>query len=111
MAQPAKRYCLQPGCPEIIVPPAAYCRHHTQIEKAIQQKYEKRNPAYSTGVWKRARAFYRKDHPICEVCNRKPTAIIHHRKAIEDGGELLAYDNLQAVCRLCHGELHGGRGG
>ena len=55
------------------------------------------------------------EHPICEKCLEKgkitPAVDIHHKKSPFRNGEvnwnlLLDYDNLMAVCKDCHGEIH-----
>lgn len=74
---------------------------------------------YSSKAWKEARSAYmRSVGGLCEICLSKgvytPAVIVHHKihldpETIKDPDVALAFENLQAVCRLCHAEQHGGR--
>ena len=53
---------------------------------------------------------------LCEKCKAKglivPAEIVHHKihlneTNIDDASISLSYDNLEALCRKCHGEEHG----
>ena len=55
-------------------------------------------------AWKRIRDRYAKQHPKCEKCGND-TEEIHHIIPICKGG--LWYDeNLMALCKKCHSEIH-----
>lgn len=72
---------------------------------------------YNSKKWKRLRAAYFMQHPLCEYCLEKgvtrQTEEIHHKIPILRGRDLLemqslAYDanNLVALCSKCHHEIH-----
>lgn len=72
---------------------------------------------YSTTAWANCRESYLKSvGGLCEMCKEKglitPAEIVHHKthitaENIDDPNITLSYDNLLAVCRKHHGELHG----
>lgn len=71
---------------------------------------------YKSKQWQECRAAYAKSvGGLCEICLRngtyKPGEIVHHINHITpdnitDPAVLLSWDNLQLVCRDCHGQLH-----
>lgn len=74
------------------------------------------NGFYKSKVWVRCRESYlKKTGGLCERCYAKgmvvPAEIVHHKKwitqeNINDPNITLNFDNLMAVCRLCHEEIH-----
>ena len=50
---------------------------------------------------------YKYDHPVCEVCHRRPTAQLHHVVYRSQGGRDESC-NLLATCLRCHGAIHTG---
>lgn len=72
---------------------------------------------YKTKAWQNCRdAYFRKVGGLCERCKAKglivPAEIIHHKVHlnavnIKDPTVTLNPDNLEALCRNCHGEEHG----
>jgi len=72
---------------------------------------------YKSQKWQDCRDSYMKSVGcMCERCASKgimtPAEIVHHIKhinvkTIKDPNITLNYDNLMAVCRKCHAELHG----
>ena len=74
-----------------------------------------RQKAYNDSRWKKIRNLYIKEHPLCEKCMEKgvvtPAQDIHHVKSPFKDNEvnmnlLLNYNNLMALCRECHGDIH-----
>lgn len=71
---------------------------------------------YSSKAWKECRAAYRKSRGgLCEECLKRgmyrPGEIVHHKEhitpdTITDERVLLDWNNLQLVCRDCHGAMH-----
>lgn len=72
---------------------------------------------YNTLTWKILRLEYMKDNPLCEMCIKKDkikSAVdIHHIIPISSGVDMigkktLGFDinNLMAVCKECHFEIH-----
>ena len=72
---------------------------------------------YSSTAWKQCRDGYRSHVAgLCERCLASgritPAEIIHHKihltpTNINDPSITLCWDNLEALCRKCHGEQHG----
>jgi len=74
---------------------------------------------YSSKAWQETRKAYKKSvGGLCEVCYQKGIIkageLVHHKvhispENINDPNVTLNWDNLQCVCRECHGEIHSGR--
>lgn len=66
---------------------------------------------YQSPVWKRTRArVFRRDKGLCVRCGR-PGEIVHHKTPltpdnINDWTVALCEDNLELLCRDCHGLEH-----
>lgn len=78
---------------------------------------ELRRKAYSNTAWRKLRDLFLRQHPLCERCMANgrtvPAEDIHHKKSPFRNGEidyslLLDEKNLEALCKKCHGEEHGG---
>ena len=71
---------------------------------------------YHSKAWVDCRNAYLKyAGGVCERCAAKglvtPAEIVHHKihlseSTLDDPQIALCFDNLEAVCRKCHGELH-----
>lgn len=71
---------------------------------------------YKTEAWKACRDAYAKSvGGLCERCLKKgrivPGEIVHHKKYLDpqnvnDATVSLAWDNLELLCRECHGMEH-----
>ena len=70
--------------------------------------------------WKELRAEVLRAHPLCERCSQagyvSAASCVHHIQPVEtaatpEDARRLAYsrDNLQALCRKCHSEVHSDR--
>ena len=87
-----------PRCPEhpFTFTPKRVYKHHYHQGKHI----------YSSSRWKRLRASYVAQNPLCEMCllDGITTAVedVDHRKEIKDGGDPWDYNNLQSLCRHHH---------
>lgn len=72
---------------------------------------------YRSKEWQHCRtAYYKKQGGLCELCLAKGIykagEIVHHKihlnkDNIKDPTVALNFENLQLVCRDCHGKLHG----
>ena len=72
---------------------------------------------YKSKQWKDTRSSYAASvGHLCEVCLRKglysPGEIVHHKEKltsdnINDPLVSLSWDNLELLCRDCHGKAHG----
>lgn len=66
---------------------------------------------YLSPQWRRARELiFRRDHGLCVRCGR-PGEIVHHKthltpENISDPEIALGEDNLELLCRDCHGVEH-----
>lgn len=75
-----------------------------------------RQKVYNTRRWRKLRAAYLMEHPLCEICKKDgvitPAIDVHHRDSFAnyDGLQMLnkAFDadNLVALCKICHANLH-----
>ena len=90
-----------------------YERKETDMRKLRQQ-------AYQNSTWRKLRDTYMHKHPLCEECLKQgkvtPAEDIHHKKSPFKGGEinynlLLDPENLMALCKDCHGNLHASQQG
>lgn len=73
---------------------------------------------YGSEAWKRTREAYKRSvGGLCERCLKKglynPAEIVHHKthiseENIDDPTITLSFGNLEALCRECHEEEHGG---
>jgi 5-methylcytosine-specific restriction protein A len=79
-----------------------------------------RQKAYQTTKWRKIREVYMHEHPICERCIQKgivtPAEDIHHIISPFKGGQinwekLFDYENLMALCKECHAEIHNAQQG
>ena len=71
---------------------------------------------YQSQAWKETRrAYLHSVGGLCEKCLAKgiitPAEIVHHKiplteENIKDLNISLSWDNLQALCRICHAEVH-----
>lgn len=74
---------------------------------------------YKTKAWKKCRDSYMQSRRgLCEICLNKGlfvrAEIVHHIEELTPDNInnpiiSLSFDNLKAVCRECHAELHGKR--
>lgn len=105
--------CSFPGCPKLCE--GTYCEEHQaqvyrEYDRYVRTKEERQR---YTGRWPKIRERYAMSHPFCEICYAAgvltPTEIVHHRLPLAEGGTN-ADDNLQALCKACHGRLHTERG-
>ena len=102
--------CSYPGCSALVM--GGRCEKH---RKQDNKKYEtERGTSAARGYdanWNKARAYYLNRHPVCEMCEKNgmvtPATLVHHIKAIKDGGEILDYGNMMALCNDCHESIHG----
>ena len=81
-------------------------RYKPPRETAVLKSYETRenefSKFYKSRRWKRLRAWYIAQHPICEICNERLATEVDHIVELRDGGSPTALDNLQALCHRCH---------
>lgn len=96
------RLCLEPRCSE---PPAYRGRcltHRTQRNRETRSRNAK---VYGTKRWRLLRRKKLKATPICERCDHVLATDVHHRQAIQDGGDPWSMTNLEALCHSCHSQV------
>lgn len=79
-------------------------------------KFSNENGFYRTQAWKDTRRNYLKSvGGLCERCLAKgliePAVIVHHKVPLNEDNISnlsisLGWDNLEALCRKCHAEVH-----
>ena len=103
----AARPCSHRGCPNLVRGKGKrFCDEH-QSEEWKRQDAQRGSPA-ERGYgpqWQKARDAYLQSHPICERCGRRPATLVHHIVRKDKGGSDDPL-NLQALCKLCHAQIH-----
>jgi len=99
--------CSKQGCPNLCE--GRYCEDHLKLAQH-RERGSFRERGY-TARWDKIRALKVRKNPLCEPCledNRvQATQIVHHILSVVDRPDLIfSTDNLQSVCRACHGKLH-----
>ena len=79
----------------------------------LYQRDPESKKRYST-KWRKIRNAFVKNHPICELCERKniliPTEEVHHVIPLSKGGSN-DDENLVALCKSCHSRITATEGG
>lgn len=78
-------------------------------KKSIPKQIRKK--VYQSNDWKQLRLSYLKKHPLCELCLLEgkiiPAVDVHHKCSITiDRSKAFDYNNLMALCKKHHAELH-----
>ena len=104
-----KKPCSYPGCPNLTT--ETYCSEHKAKVNKEYNKFQRsldHNKIYGR-EWKRIRALYVREHPLCEMCLKEgkltPVEEVHHILPVERGG---THDvsNLMSLCKSCHNKIH-----
>ena len=106
--------CRFSGCAELTETP--YCKKHYKVMNKLYDLYQ-RDPEskkrYGT-KWRKIRNAFVKNHPICELCERKniliPTEEVHHVIPLSKGGSN-DEENLMALCKSYHSRITATEGG
>ena len=68
------------------------------------------NEIYKSIEWKTTKKEYLKNNPLCESClsegQKVKSKLVHHIIPVRKGGAFLEEDNLTALCKGCHDEIH-----
>lgn len=87
----------------------AYARNENTDSRELRKK------AYANPQWRKLRNTYIHAHPLCEECLSQgkitPAEDIHHMNSPFKSGAinwtmLLDENNLKALCKECHGQIH-----
>lgn len=66
---------------------------------------------YQSQQWRRVRASFLADHPLCEECQKRglvvAARVVDHIVPINEGGERYDPRNFQALCDKCHNKKSG----
>jgi len=112
-----RRPCASPGCGRLVSPPRRYCSDHEDLEvarlkrqadRAAGQRWEAHhdaNPEWAamlhSSTWRKVRAAYLKDHPLCACgCRGMATTVDHLRPGDLDNA--FTPDFLQGLTLRCH---------
>lgn len=111
MPRRAARVCSQPGCPNLVTKrDRRFCDEHQAQEWKRQDARRGTSAQRGYGPrWQKIRARYIKAHPVCERCQRAQSVLVHHIVRKRDGGTDDP-DNLLALCRSCHAQIHSDAG-
>ena len=96
MANKPRRMCTTPGCPNFAVRFGVCAQCATQRE-------QQRGSAASRGYdnrWRKARAAFLREHPVCLRCGAIATDVDHIVPRALGGSD--EWWNLQAWCHACH---------
>jgi 5-methylcytosine-specific restriction protein A len=62
---------------------------------------------YQTARWRKFRKWYVSENPLCVKCLERDLTVamqeLDHIKPIRLGGEMYDIENLQSLCKSCHG--------
>ena len=105
MPRKPSRPCSYPGCPQLVtVDGPSYCiTHSRQLHRAYQAQRSdgEEQRFYRSSRWRQLRNWQLRQEPSCAGCG-EPATEVDHRLPLRHGGEPLAVDNLQSLCRSCH---------
>ena len=117
MATKALKFCKWSGCKTLS--PNSYCEDHMPLYlKTVDDKRKEYNKTRKSSSkegygrdWRKVRKHYMARHPLCEIHEREgvivPAVLVHHIKALKDGGARLDSNNLQSLCIYHHEQIHG----
>lgn len=83
-------------------PPTVSKYDHKREWSPLYDQARWRNPQYGL------KAACLRKNPICMICNRAPSKVVHH--VIDHRGDLklfFDFSNLQALCKACHDRITG----
>jgi len=106
--------CHKQGCPNLTR--EKYCEAYAHLAEAEARERNNRYNAhardpeaqafYESPAWRALRKRKLAAMPLCEICYAEgrmtAAVIVDHIVEIKDGGQPLAMENLQSVCKACH---------
>tara|TARA_R110000737_G_scaffold37384_2_gene57161 strand:+ start:1755 stop:2096 length:342 start_codon:yes stop_codon:yes gene_type:complete len=85
--------------------PKSKQRSWIPVKEAQTRQYSNQS-FYNSKGWRMTRKFYIKANPLCEICKRnnitKESQMVDHITPINNGGQKIDHNNLQALCNKCH---------
>lgn len=111
MATRSLKFCAHHNC-GTLVSTGAYCEAH--LSDGVASRYGGRGSSAERGYdarWRVVREAYLKAHPLCERCDKQgkvePATMVHHIRALRDGGDRLNPNNFMSLCFDCHAIVEG----
>ena len=96
--------CSTVGC-RALVRGQARCDAHT-VDVVAERREDRK--AY-TRDWRKLSRLILDERPMCEVCRRAYSRLVHHVIEVRDDPDLLLEpSNLRALCDACHRTIHAG---
>ena len=102
MAIRPRRTCAAPGCSALALPNHAKCKVHAAKVRSQERARSKGKRIYLDARYRKARAVYMAEHPLCAACGALATDLDH--VVPHKGNMRLFWDegNWQALCASCH---------
>lgn len=102
MPRSAPKYCSHPSCPRLVYSPDNRCPEHK-----TQHRRSRTGDSYNDTAWRRFRAVFLVEHPLCADCEAKGiyTAAneVHHIRKVSEYPELKFVEAwVLALCKPCH---------
>ena len=101
----APRRCNHPGCTALVK--GGYCHAHARPRFEGARHHADRQGLYWRASWRKARAAYLAEHPLCVECQRKgrlvaATVVDHIIPHRGDEGRFWERSNWASLCVRCH---------
>lgn len=90
--------CRHPGCAALAT--SGYCPAHPR--RVMRDRRPSAAARGYNGEWQTIRAIVLAEEPCCRKCG-EPSSMVDHITPLRQGGTH-ARENLQALCRSCHGK-------
>lgn len=99
----AARVCSRQGCINLVYGRGSLCVQHEQAERRRRDARNRRpNWRKSYGpMWPRTSREYLAAHPHCAICHAAADHV-DHIIAVDKGGAILDWNNLQSLCKRHH---------
>lgn len=93
------RLCLESRCGSEATWRGRCPIHRTERNRETRSK---NTSVYNSKRWKILRRHKLNACPICERCHKQLATDVHHKQAIQAGGNPWLLSNLEALCHPCH---------
>lgn len=109
MPNAPRKPCAMPACGELVEHGKARCERHRRDQDRDARIRRPHEAFYDSRAWRRLSARVLAEEPICQGwpygsgCG-KPTTIVDHIVALQDGGARMERSNCRALDRACHGD-------
>jgi 5-methylcytosine-specific restriction protein A len=71
-------------------------------DKPFKFKPQTIDKRYNTTAWRKIRAVFLRDYPLCNICKQKESTVLDHITPVRLGGDFWNTRNYQALCKYCH---------